>query len=35
MDKLLKVQINETVKNSVADIFEVYHEEWLTGDKLC
>jgi hypothetical protein len=35
MDKLLKVQIIETVKNSVADIFEVYQEEWLTGDKLC
>lgn len=35
MDKLLRVQIIEEVKRSMAEVSEMYDEQWLTGDKLC
>ena len=35
MDKLLRVQIIEEVKRSMAEVSEMYNEQWLTGDKLC
>ena len=35
MDKLLRAEIVSEVKRSMSDVFEMYNEQWLTGDKLC
>ena len=34
MDKLLRTEIVNEVKRSMAEVSEMYNEIWLTGDKL-
>ena len=35
MDKLLRAEIVAEVKRSMAEVNEVYQEEWLTKEQLC
>ena len=35
MDKLLRAEIVAEVKQSLAEVNEVYQEEWLTKEQLC
>lgn len=35
MDKLLRAEIVAEVKRSLAEVNEVYQEEWLTKEQLC
>ena len=34
MDKLLRTEIVNEVKRSMAEVSEMYNEIWLTGEKL-